>query len=438
MTALGCLCLSMLLASTTLADDVDDAKKELKRAVRSGDPALIGGAIEQLGATKEAEAAELILKVLPHIRPEDVLDQLVAAFVQIGSEKLDPIAMEVVGGGRTHPDEIALIFLVAEKLNDSTSEKWLLAGLESPIHLVLRNATEQLVKRKSREAVGKLIEQLKEATPRTTRYFTIREALYDLTGEDFDLMEDWDKFWEINKDTFDPAKVDQDTGHTKVKREKSDDGAEFFGVEIRAQRVMFVIDVSGSMRLWDEGGREAGGSGASWQNRQRIRRVKQQLSQSIAELNKGSRFNIVSYSHRVQIFNDKGVVPATSSWKSKALKWVKGFQPQGATHTDEALTKAFEDRTVDTIVLLSDGAPWKGQGTQTNALMDQIVKDVQRLNKLRKVKIYTFGFDGPGRFPPNENGGGPAGSPTPPDQNPLVQFLKRLAEENGGEYTSID
>lgn len=437
MTVLGCLCLSLLFTSTVLADDLDDAKKELKRAVRSGDPALIGTAIDQLGATEDAEAAELILKVLPHIRPEDVLEQLVAAMVRIGSEKLDPIAMDIVDGGRTHPDEIALIFLVAEKLNDSTSEKWLLAGLESKIHLILRNATEQLVKRKSREAVGKLIEELKDATPRTTRYFTIRDALYDLTGEDFDLMEDWEKFWKINKDTFDPAKVDQDTGHTKVKREKSDDSAEFFGVEIRAQRVMFVIDVSGSMQLWDEGGNEAGGSGASWQNRQRIRRVKQQLSQSIAELNKGSGFNIVSFSHQIHIFSEKGIVPATNGWKSKALKWVKDFQARGATHTDEAMKKAFEDRTVDTIVLLSDGLPEK-QGAGSNQLMDEIVKDVARMNKLRKVKIYTFGFDGPGRFPPNVRGGGPAGAPRPPDQNPLVQFLKRLAEENGGEYTSID
>lgn len=436
------LSLSFVVASTTPAmADLDSAKKALKKAVRGGDPAGIGAAIDALGATGDPKAAELILKVLPHITPEDVLDQLVNALVRIGDEKLDSLVkekLEKLEKGKTHPDEISLLFMVAEKIQSERTEGWFLLGLESKLHRILRGATEQLVKLKSRRAVGVLIEQLEKAKPKTARNSTIRDALYELTGHDFDLIEDWQSFWAINAKSFDPAKVGkEEEGKTRVRKKRNDDSAEFFGVEIRAQRVMYVIDVSGSMQLWDEGGSEKGGSGASWQNRQRIRRVKQQLSESVRKLNKGARFNIVSFSDRVQIFSDKGIVPATKSWKGKAVKWVQGFQANGLTHTDDALKKAFEDRTIDTIVLLSDGAPTK-QNQDSNALMDRIIKDVERWNKLRKIKIYTFGFDGQGKLPPSRGGGNAGGPGGGAGSNPLVEFLKKLAEGNGGEYVSID
>ena len=195
---------------------------------------------------------------------------------------------------------------------------------------------------------------------------------------------------------------------------------------------MFVIDTSGSMQLWDPGKGESGGS-AQWRERQRIVRVKKQLSRAISELKKSSKFNIIGFSNRILEFSPKkGILPAAPGPKKKAIKWVSGLQALGLTHTDDAMKAAFKDKKIDTIMLLSDGAPTR-QGGNSNQIIQQILRDVKKWNKIRKVKIYTFGFEGPGKFPPNSGQQGQPGS-----SQAFSDFLKKLSGENGGTHTSID
>jgi hypothetical protein len=37
-------------------------------------------------------------------------------------------------------------------------------------------------------------------------YQEVRDALFDITDQDFDTVADWKKWWEISKATFDPMK----------------------------------------------------------------------------------------------------------------------------------------------------------------------------------------------------------------------------------------
>ena len=57
----------------------------------------------------------------------------------------------------------------------------------------------------------------------------VEETLYRLTAQEFEAVEDWEKWWDTVKDRFDPAKAFKDTeGTTGVVRRKRDgDNPEF-------------------------------------------------------------------------------------------------------------------------------------------------------------------------------------------------------------------
>ena len=67
-------------------------------------------------------------------------------------------------------------------------------------------------------------------------------------------------------------------------------------------------------------------------------------------------------------------------------------------------------------------------------LIHQVEKRVRNLNRLRKIKIFTLGFEGAGKWPP---GSKYAHTPVH-DPAQLVGFLQRLARDHGGKYTRID
>lgn len=121
---------------------------------------------------------------------------------------------------------------------------------------------------------------------------------------------------------------------------------------------------------------------------------------------------------------------------SSAVKFVKGFRADGLTHTDEALEKAFQDMGIDTIVLLSDGAPMRQDNPNSTELQEKILKRVKDLNASRKVRIDTFGFEDDGKYPKHVGAPPGAGASGGAD-SAMVEFLKKLAQQNGGEYHPI-
>jgi uncharacterized protein YegL len=71
---------------------------------------------------------------------------------------------------------------------------------------------------------------------------------------------------------------------------------------------------------------------------------------------------------------------------------VKGLTAGGATNLFDALERAHADPLVDTIYLLTDGAPTAGKLRDPDA----IVAEVQRWHRTRRVTIHTIavGMDG--------------------------------------------
>jgi hypothetical protein len=135
--------------------------------------------------------------------------------------------------------------------------------------------------------------------------------------------------------------------------------ASFFGLRPWTDRVVFVIDRSGSMTA------TFGTSSAS-----RYAEALRQLENLLLELGPRTRFNVILFSDEARAWG-AGLRPATASGVAGALQWARAFPPVGGTHIGPGIRRALEldPRTgrldlerleVDTVIVLCDGATEEG------------------------------------------------------------------------------
>lgn len=260
------------------------------------------------------------------------------------------------------------------------------------------------------------------------------KALSILTGERLGVFpEVWRKWYEEHKDDLAQRGAKGVTPPRAGGKPASP--LHYYGVETLSRRVLFVIDVSGSMK--DPIGTEpVEQTGVSQKDQPysgpKIEVAKRVLLEAVRNLARETTFNIVSFSHRVQTFQDK-MVPATPEMKAKAELAVTDLQPVGATWAYGALRRAFEfagvssspakgafDPQVDTIFFLSDGAPTDDSIDDAKPMPPaEILTAVREWNRAARIRIHTIAIDprlGKGAF---------------------VRFMKGLASENDGTYTEI-
>lgn len=325
---------------------------------------------------------------------------------------------------------------------------------------VAQTAIRVLGNKGSLEAVEPLIAQMEKLAKKrkagTRTYSDIRIALEKITGQR-DLLEaqDWRNWYNANKDKIVPGAPGSD-GAIETARPMVGDPktVSFFGIEIDSRRIIFVIDASGSMEVPDpppenwvpdkdlgkgkgtrvkeddptlkkklEKDRKRMHDPKVWQKeRKRIVRTKKELIKVIKALQGTVKFNIIAFSGDTRRFG-KGLQKASASTRSKAVKWVQKLRADGLTHTDDALRDAFKDKEMDTVILLSDGAPthmggpgkaeWGGH-QDSRAIIDSIFSWLETANKFRKVTIHSLGFSGAN-----------------------FEFMQRLARESNGTFREI-
>ncbi|RTZ89346.1 MAG: hypothetical protein DSY81_00965 [Bacillota bacterium] len=300
---------------------------------------------------------------------------------------------------------------------------------------VALTAIEALAKKDDLGAVDHLIEALarqeKVGRSGTLLAYEIRKCLLKLVGEDFRVAADWRNFWAPRKkDYVRPDPSERKEGMTSVRR----DPPAFFGMEVAAKNVLFLLDVSGSMEVVDDlpedpGDAPGGGGGtdvgnpdgspkptptpAQQESRQRIRRVQNELIRTIEKLPGDVRFNIITFNHEVHAMS-KNLVLASARRKREAIQYVRKFNAQGETWTDHALREAFGAANLKAIFLLSDGAP-----RRDNKLLDTvpILRWVREANRFRRIRVNTVGFEQAGRK--------------------LRVFMRSLAVQNNGQYIEL-
>jgi hypothetical protein len=297
-------------------------------------------------------------------------------------------------------------------------------------------AVKIAAERKLRRAVPHLIIVLDKARPRVAE--EIGTVLKDLTGQNFDAYGDvWAKWWAEHKDEFEAA-PDVKTG----KPRPPPPDVKYYGLPVKSDRVLFIIDVSGSMKLEAKKAQPPTPSGPSpttpgdqplapppaepLPSGPKIDIAKAELRRAIKKLPKTTLFNIIAFSTTVTPWS-KTMRTADEATKAEADTWVATLEAVGGTFVDGALRMAFEiaglgavdkaypEVNVDTIILMSDGEPTDNTYPDTKLMEPQTILDhVKEWNSQRRVVVHTIAMD-----------------LTDDGRN----FLKALAEQNGGLFT---
>ncbi len=181
---------------------------------------------------------------------------------------------------------------------------------------------------------------------------------------------------------------------------------------IRSKRVIFVVDVSGSM--------EARFTTNRGESLSRLQFVQRELQTVLKEqLPAGAQFNLVIFSTGVRTWKP-ALVAANAQSVQEAVQYVGALREDGGTNIHGALEKAFADPQADTIYFLTDGMPSEGK-KKANA---DILQDVAAWKAQRKVVVNTIAF-----LMGNFNG----------DNKPKSRELMfELAKATGGVYRAIE
>jgi HEAT repeats/von Willebrand factor type A domain len=276
----------------------------------------------------------------------------------------------------------------------------------------------------SPRAIRHLIEALGKESGRLIE--DIHRVLKKLSGQNYAPEYPlWREWYEKNK-----AKIEgtKDVAGPKKKAGWSKkEGAGFYGVKTFSKRMVFIIDTSGSMA--DPLGREGavtGGDDDSTFSGPKIELAKRELKRTIRMFKPDAFFNIISFNYKVTRWQPK-MVAATQKNKNAAYVWTRKLKPEASTYLYGALKMAFEMAgmgatdahyrpDVDTILLLSDGAPTDNTMEAKRMDPEIILKAVRAWNNLSKITIHVIAID--------EAAHGEKG----------IRFLKDLARENNGTY----
>ncbi len=275
-----------------------------------------------------------------------------------------------------------------------------------------------------------LIGLLKDADGRVKE--EVNDVLVTMTGIDKrGSHATWLDWWNTNKNSLlsgtyqkpSRPKVDQKAG-----------GTTFYGIPVVSNRVVFILDRSGSMSSpaeWkpDPGvatGKGGGGAKPEKVGDRKIDVAKYELKQAIRALKTGVRFNVIFYNQDYMIWLEEGLAVANPKTKRDAIAFIDKLEPEGATNIFDPTEKGFliQERKdprakrdpdigrikggVDTVYLLSDGHPNNGRITEPGAILAK----VKEMNRVRKIVIHTIGV----------------GSAI------NVNFMRSLAEDNGGTF----
>ncbi|MFO1051752.1 MAG: HEAT repeat domain-containing protein [Planctomycetota bacterium] len=279
------------------------------------------------------------------------------------------------------------------------------------------------------------------------------DALFRITGFDFGRDPDawkttWDRLmaipgWRIPTDD-ELAKAAASRKKYDALYGKGGDAPTFGGIATTSRRLLFIIDVSGSMAdLVVE--REKFDSG--YRNYEKLTIVKAELQRTIDSLGDDVSFNIVAFASDLRPWKST-LVRSNVVNRASAKSWVDHLEPiggpeaqamagagltgtanlaAGKTNTYRALMFPFGvdpdqkgkpgspeanamRNEVDTVFFLSDGRPSTGKYTDTA----QILEEVHRVNERFQIVFHALAI---GEFEKN--------------------FMKVLAESNGGVFVDL-
>lgn len=217
-------------------------------------------------------------------------------------------------------------------------------------------------------------------------------ALSELTGLEIPPdVKAWSEWWTHHGATFAiPAK-----GGKSIEPRSA---VKFYGLPVASDRVVFVLDLSGSMREVDRSGKP------------RLDTARAAFATAVAALPPTARFSIVVFGDAATAWT-KELVPATPAKLEDANKFLARQQARGKTNLFDGLRAAYAFDDVDTIVVLSDGAPSTGEFQY----FQRIRHHVGRMNRTRGIAVSTVALA---------------------EKDDARAFLRELSEATGGVFSA--
>jgi len=266
-------------------------------------------------------------------------------------------------------------------------------GLRDDNWSVRITAIRMLALRGEKGSIPPLIEALGREDGRLRE--EAADALATLTGVGLPAdPKRWAAWWERMGGTF---AVPEKPARPPEKPEGS--VVTFHSIPVMSGNVAFVLDRSRSMRQRMSRGAEL----------RKGEVVVAELSKTLSRMKSPARFLLVAFRTEPLVFTPR---PVPVSARRRAVDWYAGIEPEGRTNLYDALRIALAEPAVDTVYLLTDGAPSAGEYRERGAILVAVAS----LNRFRKAVIHTVDI-----------GGGTTGKK-------WRGFLADLARETGGRH----
>jgi hypothetical protein len=385
----------------------DDVQAYLLEQLSNESERRVRGAALLLGGWSVEEAGEGLMKAFERFDDSSWTRAVLLEALGRTNPSLATTQVLASAGAKNTSERLAALPLLGF-LEGEDAIKRLKKAFKDKRWYVRRAAIEACDIRRDEQTLGLLIEELPKAGPRLQK--DIYKILVHATDGQLPAtpgdIPDW---WKAVKDGFQALPRGKERANkvegamaTRVRQPRG-----YFSMTVATNQVAIVFDCSGSMK---EGSvvvpADADGKGGASGNPFII--VKQQIVGLVKGFRGKARFNLIAYNDKVMPFkksitkNSKGNLKAAEAYLGK-------LKAKGETNLYDALMLALSDRDVDTIFLLSDGAPNRGKRTAPR----DILEGIQLANRFRKVVINTIQI------------------------GTHQEFMRLIAETNGGSYKHL-
>ncbi len=461
--------------------DCPEAVAELMPLLQYPDQEVRNAALEVIGAYRQEASFAPMVEELAEVKDNQRKADMIRVLAAAEQKQVVPVLLEMVTASRRLDDTLAYELARAfgavgegeacrEPLRTLLQHKGPLvrmAAADAAGSLRVKGLSEELVPLMSDgawqvedaavQALGKIrdpaaVPPLIGALERGGRMMeAAADALFEITSLDFGTdAEMWQRQWDNLQSIDWRIPTDEELAKARAARARSDafygkrETNQFVGIKTTSTRVLFIIDVSGSMEdVVVERERFE-----QHDDLTKLGIVKSELLSAIDGLSKNTWFNIVAFATDLDPWK-KRLVPANIVNRASASSWVKRLAPiggsasvelagagltgaanleAGKTNTLKALMYPFsidpEDppksavtqgkvsikNKLDTVFFLSDGRP------STGVLVDtlEILEEVFRVNEVFRIVFHAIAI---GDFQKN--------------------FLRDLAEHTGGAFVDL-
>ncbi|HWG41401.1 MAG TPA: VWA domain-containing protein [Gemmataceae bacterium] len=277
-----------------------------------------------------------------------------------------------------------------ELAGELTTAKKRLKDLQTTANLVptlrsdLREAREQYGTEKAlasalEKEISKRMRELKDADKNLDNLLASRRSLErDLEGRDKELA--------LAKRSMATLQIEKKKVESEAARVRAAAENRFAGIALTGRRVVFLVDMSGSMDLVDENTQAP----RKWAE---VRDTVARLMRSMPDLEK---FQVIVFAEKAEFLlkgDEEWWNYEAASSPERVLRGLAAVKPKGGTNMYAALQTAFRmrDKGLDTIYLLSDGLPNLGEGLTGGA--SSTLKELERNDLLAKYIRKTLKTD---------------------------------------------